>query len=258
VQEKFFEDWSKDQEWGWQQNRAVIGHNLKIAWNLMRINSVVPDQRYVKLAEKIAALMPESGMDRQRFGWYDVVERMKQKGEQLHRFAWHDRKAWWQQEQGILAYQILYGILKKPAYLKIGRESTAFYNTFFLDHDDGAVYFNVLANGIPFLVGTERLKGSHSMSGYHSTELCYLAQVYTNLLHTKQPLVLHFKPHLDGFPDGILRVQPDFLPPGSVKITEVMVDSSPWRKFDATGLSVELPNSNHRPKIKVTLTPVEG
>jgi mannose/cellobiose epimerase-like protein (N-acyl-D-glucosamine 2-epimerase family) len=258
VQEKFFEDWSKDQEWGWQQNRAVIGHNLKIAWNLMRINSVAPDPRYVKLAEKIAALMPECGMDRQRFGWYDVVERIKKEGEQLHRFAWHDRKAWWQQEQGILAYQILYGVLKKPAYLKTGRESTAFYNTFFLDHDDGAVYFNVLANGIPFLVGTERLKGSHSMSGYHSTELCYLAQVYTNLLHTKQPLVLHFKPHQDGFPDGVLRVQPDFLPPGSVKITEVMVDSNPWKKFDAAGLSVELPNLTHRPKIKVTLTPAGG
>jgi len=27
----FFDDWSKDQTWGWQQNRAVVGHNLKIA-----------------------------------------------------------------------------------------------------------------------------------------------------------------------------------------------------------------------------------
>ena len=40
VQEKFHEDWSKDQSWGWQQNRAVVGHNLKIAWNLMRMNSL--------------------------------------------------------------------------------------------------------------------------------------------------------------------------------------------------------------------------
>ena len=35
-------DWSHDQTWGWQQNRAVVGHNLKIAWNLMRINSLRP------------------------------------------------------------------------------------------------------------------------------------------------------------------------------------------------------------------------
>jgi hypothetical protein len=31
----------------------------------------------------------------------------------------------------------------------LARESAAFYNAFFLDHDDGGVYFNVLANGIP-------------------------------------------------------------------------------------------------------------
>ena len=47
---------------------------------------------------------------------------------------------------------------------------------------------------MPYLLGTERLKGSHSMAGYHSSELCYLAAVYTNLLITKQPLDLHFKP----------------------------------------------------------------
>ena len=29
--------------------------------------------------------------------------------EEVHRFAFHDRKAWWQQEQGILAYLILRG-----------------------------------------------------------------------------------------------------------------------------------------------------
>ncbi|NVM02191.1 MAG: AGE family epimerase/isomerase, partial [Candidatus Helarchaeota archaeon] len=35
VQERFYEDWSHDKCWGWQQNRAVVGHNLKIAWNLI-------------------------------------------------------------------------------------------------------------------------------------------------------------------------------------------------------------------------------
>ncbi|HEY9299213.1 MAG TPA: N-acyl-D-glucosamine 2-epimerase, partial [Phormidium sp.] len=75
VQEKFHEDWSKDQEWGWQQNRAVVGHNLKIAWNLMRMQSLKPKDDYVALAEKIAQLMPDVGSDKQRGGWYDVVER---------------------------------------------------------------------------------------------------------------------------------------------------------------------------------------
>ena len=45
VQEKFYEDWSPDRTWGWQQNRGVVGHNLKIAWNLMRIQNLKEDKR---------------------------------------------------------------------------------------------------------------------------------------------------------------------------------------------------------------------
>lgn len=256
VQEKFNEDWSHDSHWGWQQNRGVVGHNLKIAWNLMRINTKMPNEEYVKFAEKIADIMPKIGMDIQRFGWYDVMERNLSGDEEFHRFAWHDRKAWWQQEQGILAYQILYGILKKDEYLKLARESTAFYNTFFLDHDDGGIYFNVLNNGLPYLLGTERLKGSHSMSGYHSIELAYLASVYTNLLNTKKPLDLYFKPYPKGFKDDILRVEPDMLPKGSIKISEVWVDGKPYTDFDADGLTVKVPDVKHRPKIKVRIIPV--
>jgi len=124
-------------------------------------------------------------------------------GEHNHRFVWHDRKAWWQQEQAILAYLILHGSLKDEEYLRHAREAAAFYNAFFLDHDDGGVYFNTLASGLPYLLGTERFKGSHSMSAYHSMELCYLAAVYTNLLITKQPMYLHFKPYPGGMKSGV-------------------------------------------------------
>jgi mannose/cellobiose epimerase-like protein (N-acyl-D-glucosamine 2-epimerase family) len=255
VQEKFFEDWSKDQAWGWQQNRAVVGHNLKIAWNLMRMQSLKPKDTYAALAEKIAALMPDAGSDRQRGGWYDVVERILEPGDEQHRFVWHDRKAWWQQEQAILAYLILNGITKKEEYLKQAREAAAFYNAFFLDHDDGAVYFNVLASGLPYLMGTERFKGSHSMSGYHSTELCYLSAVYTNLLITKQPMDLYFKPLPGAFKDNILRVSPDILPPGSIRIDKCWIDDQPYSNFDAGGLNVKLPDTKEQVRVKVTLAP---
>jgi len=255
VQEKFFEDWSKDQTWGWQQNRAVVGHNLKIAWNLMRMQSLKPKDNYVALAEKIASLMPAVGSDQQRGGWYDVVERVKEEGEEQYRFVWHDRKAWWQQEQAILAYLILHGIIKEPEYLRHAREAAAFYNAHFLDHDDGGVYFNVLANGLPFLVGTERFKGSHSMSGYHSMELCYLSAVYTNLLITKQPMDFYFKPQPGAFKDNILRVSPDILPPGSIKIGAVEINGEAYTKFDAYALTVKLPDTKEQVKVKVQIVP---
>jgi anti-anti-sigma factor len=257
VQEKFHEDWSADRHWGWQQNRAVVGHNLKIAWNLMRINSMRPSDKYVALARKIAELMPKVGMDKQRGGWYDVVERTLGPGEEYHRYVWHDRKAWWQQEQGILAYQILSGTLGDPDYLRLARESAAFYNAWFLDHDDGEVFFNTLANGIAFLQGTERLKGSHSKSGYHAFELAYLSQVYINLLITKEPLDLYFKPKPVGFPDNILRVQPDILPPGAIKITDVWINDEPYGDFDAENLTVKLPQSTEDVRVRVRVAPTQ-
>ena len=253
VQERFHDDWSHDEKWGWQQNRAVVGHNLKIAWNLMRIHNYEDKESYQEFAEKIASIMPESGMDKQRFGWYDVVERKKRENESMSRFAWHDRKAWWQQEQGILAYQILYGVLKDEKYLKYSRESAAFYNAFFLDYDDGAVYFNVLNNGIPYLLGNERLKGSHSMSAYHSIELAYLESVYINLLQTGKPLTLYFKPKVGGYKDNILRVEPDMLPKGSVRLTEVFINGNPWKHFDPDAMTVTIPVTDDRPSIKVVL-----
>ncbi|MBE9174524.1 AGE family epimerase/isomerase [Synechocystis salina LEGE 06155] len=256
VQERFYEDWSHDTTWGWQQNRAVVGHNLKIAWNLMRMNSLKPKEKYVELAKKIGNLMPGVGSDQQRGGWSDTVERLLTNNSKFYQFVWHDRKAWWQQEQAILAYLILGGILEDEEYHRHGREAAAFYNAWFLDLEDGGIYFNVLANGIPYLSGgNERAKGSHSMSGYHSFELCYLAAVYSNFLITKHPMDFYFKPLPNSFPDGILRVAPDILPPGSVVIASVEIDGQPYQDFDAQGLTVKLPETQERVKIKVSLVP---
>ena len=123
VQEKFFTDWSADRTHMWQQNRGVVGHNLKIAWNLLRMQGLKPKDKYAALARKIGEVMPAVGMDRQRAGWYDVMERMRRGTEEWNRFAFHDRKAWWQQEQGILAYLILKGVLGDDEHLRIARES---------------------------------------------------------------------------------------------------------------------------------------
>jgi hypothetical protein len=221
----------------------------------MRMYGLVPKEEYEALARKIADVMPAIGGDQQRGGWYDVMERLPKPGQKLHRFAFHDRKAWWQQEQGILAYLILHGVLKGDEYLRLARESAAFYNAFFLDHDDGAVFFNVLASGIPYLMGTERFKGSHSMSGYHSTELCYLSQTYLNLLITRQPLDLYFKPYPDGFKNRILRVAPDILPKGSIKIDSVEVDGAPYSNFVANNLTVRLPDTDQQVRVKVRVSP---
>ena len=53
--------------------------------------------------------MPAVGSDRAARRLVRRGRARRKPGEECHRFAWHDRKAWWQQEQAILAYLILAG-----------------------------------------------------------------------------------------------------------------------------------------------------
>jgi mannose/cellobiose epimerase-like protein (N-acyl-D-glucosamine 2-epimerase family)/putative intracellular protease/amidase len=257
VRERFHADWTPDLEWGWQRDHAVVGHNLKIAWNLMRMNSVRPKESYRRLAERLGRDLPAVASDRQRGGWYDLVHRTLRDGESTHRFVSNDRKAWWQQEQAILAYLLLAGETGDKEFARQAREAAAFYNAFFLDHDEGGVYFNVLAEGTPYLLGTERLKGSHAMSMYHAAELCYLATVYERLLVAREPLTLWFRPRPDGFGDRVLRVAPDALPPGRVRLDWVEVDGRPHAAFDADTMRVKLPQSTQDLTVAAHLVPAQ-
>ncbi|EFA70981.1 AGE family epimerase/isomerase [Cylindrospermopsis raciborskii] len=256
MNEKFHDDWSRDLSWGIHQARCVVGHNLKVAWNLTRMQSLRTKDTYRDFAHKIANIIPLAGCDNQRGGWYDMMERTLKDGEELYRLVWHDRKAWWQQEQGILAYYIMAGVYDdKPEYLRYAREGSAFYNGWFLDYDAGGIYFNVLANGQPYALGTERDKGSHSMAGYHSFELCFLAAVYTNLLINKQPMDFFFSPEPGAWLDNLLRVAPDILPKGSIRLAEVWLNGQPYYDFDQEALTVTLPTDVSEMKVRCRVVP---
>lgn len=256
MNEKFYEDWTHDLTWGIHKARCVVGHNLKVAWNLTRMHSLTPKDSYKTFAHQIAEAIPGAGCDNQRGGWYDMMERTLKEGEENYRRVWHDRKAWWQQEQGILAYYIMAGVYDdKPDYLRFAREGSAFYNGWFLDYESGGIYFNVLANGQPYALGTERGKGSHSMAGYHSFELCFLAAVYSNLLVTKQSMDFFFKPQPGAWPENKLRVAPDLLPPGSIELAEVWIDDKSHYDFDRKNLIVTLPDSDKAVRVRVRIEP---
>jgi hypothetical protein len=68
---------------------------------------------------------------------------------------------------------------------------------------------------------------------------------------TKEPLDLHFKPKPGGFKDGILRVAPDILPPGSIKIAEVWINGKQYTDFDAEKCEVRLPQDHGDISVKV-------
>jgi hypothetical protein len=232
VNERFHADWSVDHKWRWQQDRAIVGHNLKIAWNLTRVASYYKTKgreadaaRAMAVAEKLGDAMIEAGLDLVRGGCYDAVERHPTNGHPLQ-CVWGNHKDFWQQEQGILAYLILYGYTRKEKYLDLSRDLCAWWNTFHLDHDNQSVFFRVLDNGAPMIQG--RGMAGYDIAGYHSFELNFLAHVYMRSYVDADPddnadFCLYFRPDENGEMVSI-NVCPDFITPGTLNITGIKVD----------------------------------
>lgn len=244
VIERFHADWKPDLDYRWQKNRAVVGHNLKIAWNLTRCAFYFQTcakrardrghgdeadgydkrvARCLEIARKLADRMGEVGLDQIRGGIFDAVERQPSGGMPTQ-FAWGATKDFWQQEQGILAYLILHGATGSQHYLRLARECSAFWNLFFLDIEHQGYFFRTTENGVPILSGQYGMRSSHAI-GYHAFELAYLAHLYTRAYvaaghGSDNGFCLYFK-ICSIKEQKSINVLPDFMPPGSVRITAV-------------------------------------
>jgi len=254
VNERFYADWTPDHQWGWQQNRAVVGHDLKIAWNLTRVANYflyraqqhesrgegkqAEDwrklaERNMGLAERLGRDMIDAGIDQIRGGCFDCVEREPTNGLPMQ-FAWGNTKDFWQQEQAILAYLILHGCAGdeewRGKYLTLARECEAVWNLFFLDQDAIGVRFRISDTGDPVVEGSYASKGGHAISGYHAFELNYLAHIYMRGYVRREAEVafrVHFRPDVRNRRQLSINVLPDFFRPGDVVLSGVYVNGVP-------------------------------
>ncbi len=227
VNERFKENWDTDHNWRWQKNRAICGHNLKIAWNLTRVaNSYyLPEdiiEKMSDMANDITEKISTLAVDQARGGIFDAVEREPDKDSFID-FTWGNTKDFWQQEQGILAYLILYGQTGNEKYLKLARETIFFWNLYFLDRNQGGIYFRTTDDGLPYMLGDYANKGGHAVAGYHALELNYLAHIYIRSYVAKEPFCLFFKPNLNCGMKSI-NVLPDFFKKGTLKISKITVN----------------------------------
>ncbi|GAA3740169.1 AGE family epimerase/isomerase [Salinactinospora qingdaonensis] len=284
VNERFHADWTPDHEYRWQQNRAIVGHNLKIAWNLTRCSFYLQDyerelsnrgqheaagriqalhRQCIELARRLGDRMAEIGaVDPFHGGVFDAVERQPHNGMPIE-FTWETTKDFWQQEQGILAYLALYGATHERHYLELAQECAAFWNLFFLDRDNQGIFFRATEGGLPIVQGMYGQKGGHSVSGYHAFELNYLAHLYTRTYVERdeedRDFTLYFKV-LNTRGQESINVLPDFVPPGRVEIAEIhangvdyTTDLKPHDPTDFQILVDDLPTSSEDGSISLAV-----
>jgi hypothetical protein len=270
VNERFLADWTPDHSWDWQQNRGIVGHNLKISWNLTRcghyyryvanragLDGSADEQTYsdkadrcYAAAKKLGQNMEQVGVDLVRGGIFDALERKPSNGMPTE-FAWETTKDFWQQEQAILAYYIMAGINHQDAdsarFLMLARYCAAFWNLYFVDQDNRKIYFRTTESGAPVVQDGYGIQGGHAIAGYHSFELNFLAHLY----------IRTYVPQAEGGDDSFcitfhpckndiktLNVLPDFFRPGDLKIMGVKLNGLPQTvqdehrfQIDITGLA---------------------
>ena len=184
------------------------------------------------------------GLDQVRGGCFDVVERQTQAGLPME-FTWGNTKDFWQQEQGILAYLILHGATGEGRYLTLAREMAAFWNIFFLDHDNRGIFFRVTAEGQARHRGRLRLKRQPrrgrvpqlraELSGAHLHPL--LTWRAGSRMTTTSAC---FSVRIRNRGRTTLNVLPDFYAPGTVEITGINVNGIPRTSFSPDNFQVEL------------------
>jgi hypothetical protein len=280
VMERFHANWEPDTKWGWQQNRAIVGHNYKIAWNLTRcghyydfLASTFHNDGFDEEAKKYSARakrcydkakalgerMTEVGLDRARGGIYDAVERNPRNG-MATEFAWGNTKDFWQQEQAILAYLILHSIDYPPnsPHVRHGRFCCAFWNLFFLDRDNRKIRFRTTESGQPFIEGGYGQQAGHAQAGYHAFELNYLAHIYMRVFASRagsedDNFVLFFRPDIGAMKS--INVLPDFARADEVEIVTVRIDGVPRKDFQKNSFRIPLDGAPSGAVLEVEFRP---
>lgn len=271
VFERFDKSFSPDLEWGWQKNRGIVGHNLKISWNLTRCGHYyrclaerarlagdtkeaaereeLAEQCY-KVAVDIGEKMIYGGVDRVRGGIFDAVERMPGNGLDIE-LAWGPTKDFWQQEQAILAYYILHGIPTEKAFegrenkslrsdfLELARSCATFWNAYFVDQENRRIYFRTTESGLPIVQNGYGAQAGHAIAGYHAFELSFLAHIYIRSyvdfpVSQQETFTIYFSPRCEGSMRTI-NVLPDFFCPGTLRLVRQRVD----------GLELEIPEDSN-------------
>jgi mannose/cellobiose epimerase-like protein (N-acyl-D-glucosamine 2-epimerase family) len=240
-----------DSDWNWRNNETMtlMGHVLKTAWCLVRINRLFPDTSYINTAETLVNDVWQKGYDHVYGGPYKDFNRLT--GEMLLWGLGDSAKAWWQMEQAILAGLQLYDVTGKSQYLEMADETMNFYMTYFVDHQYGEVYADRKRRGG---YAWNEAKGSSGKGAYHSTELGYYNYLYGNLFLLNQPVTLNYY----FFPSDSGReilLTPVAINNEQLSITGVLYNDQLYTNFNPAERTLSIPQ-NLGGNFKVTFAPV--
>lgn len=142
------------------RDQIQIGHNLKGAWLLLRVNALEPRAGYVQTATRMIEFCLDHGWDRIHGGFFQHVYRTGPLASPI--------KLWWPECEGLNALLNLYQLTGEVRYWDFFQALAAFAFTHFVDPAGGEWFTSCQADGKPL----DDHKGGTYKSAYHTVQAC--------------------------------------------------------------------------------------
>lgn len=212
VLESFDEDWKyASGETG--ADEINIGHNIEVAWSLLRLYLLNNRNDYLKTGLSLSHRLHQYGFDEQTGFWFATI------GNQNPSLK-SDFTYWWIQAYGIMFDLCLQHVEPEGNYIESFKKSAAFWDDDFLDKKNGDTHLSVLRDGTP----SDIRKANQYKASYHSIEHGLLNYLYlTNWVNPK-PVTLYFRMSVSRSED----LYPLLIEQSTARITMVSVDGKAY------------------------------
>ena len=176
-----------DKKLNYQAGRADeteinIGHNIEVAWTLLRLYMINQREGYLTQSKTLADRLHQFGFDSTKGAWYATIG-----NQQPEKHS--DYTYWWIQAYGQMFDLCLARLYLDGGYVSTFSKGAAFWDASFLDKKRGDTYLGVTLNGEV----TDDRKANQFKASYHNMEHCLLNSLYLSCWVNKQPVTLHFK-----------------------------------------------------------------
>lgn len=183
-----------------------IGHNLEIAWILMRLRLLANDPSDEPIAEALGQNLRQYGFSEETGIWFTNIKK-EDPG------AHDDFTYWWVQAYGNMYNLCSFRTSGKEVSLSDFEKGARFWDSYFIDRKNGDTFFSVLQSGEI----KDSIKANPFKASYHSMEHCLLNFAYLHLWVNREPVELHFLVNTKVHGDTLY---PLFMEDRSIKINQ--------------------------------------
>jgi len=189
-----------------------IGHNIEVAWALLRLYLLNDRNDYLKSGLSLAERLHQHGFDNQTGFWYATI------GNQNPSLK-SDFTYWWIQAYGLMFDLCLQYVNPDAGHMEDFKQGAAFWDNYFIDKKNGDTHLSVLRDGTP----SDTRKANQYKASYHSMEHGLLNYLYLDNWVDPKPLTLYFRVNSSGGEP----LYPLLIERSDARISSVIIDGKP-------------------------------